>query len=79
VQNKLDRRWKDIRDLCNRVFHHERILHWRDLDQRHQSILHVIDWMSPELNSFTAALDRFATIRLAGLKPWTNQIQNNWP
>jgi hypothetical protein len=79
VQNKLDRRWKDIRDLRNRVFHHERILHWRDLDQRHQSILHVIDWMSPELNSFTAALDRFATIRLAGLKPWTNQIQNNWP
>ena len=29
---RLDRRWQDIRDLRNRVFHHERILHWRDLD-----------------------------------------------
>lgn len=79
VQSKLDRRWKDIRDLRNRVFHHERILHWRDLDQRHQSILDVIDWMSPELKDFTTVLDRFAAIRQAGLQPWIDQIQNQWP
>lgn len=79
VQSKLARRWKDIRDLRNRVFHHERILHWRDLDQRHQSILDVIDWMSPELKDFTTALDRFVAIRQAGLRPWVDQIQNQWP
>ena len=79
VQNKLDRRWKDIRDLRNRVFHHERILHWQDLDQRHQSILDVIEWMSPEFKDFTTALDRFAAIRQAGLQPWIDQIQNQWP
>lgn len=79
VQSKLGRRWKDIRDLRNRVFHHERILHWRDLDQRHQSILDVIDWMSPELRELTSVLDRFVAIRSAGLKPWIHQIQNHWP
>lgn len=77
--NKLGARWRKIRDLRNRVFHHERILHWRDLDQRHQSILDVIGWMSPELKDFTTVLDRFAAIRQAGLKPWVDQILNQWP
>ncbi|MGC1479214.1 MAG: hypothetical protein WA771_01820 [Chthoniobacterales bacterium] len=79
VQNKLDRRWKDIRDLRNRVFHHERIPHWQDLDQRHQSILDVIEWMSPKLKDFTTVLDRFVAIRQAGLQPWIDQILNKWP
>ena len=79
VQSKLDRRWKNIRDLRNRVFHHERILHWRDLEQRHQSIIEVIEWMSPELKDFATALDRFALIRKDGLTPWIEKLQNQWP
>lgn len=79
VRTNLSRRWKGIRDLRNRVFHHERILHWRDLDQRHQDILEVIEWMSPELKDFATVLDRFVAIRQAGLKPWVDQIQNQWP
>ena len=39
----------ELRDLRNRVFHHEHILHWGDLDQRHQAISEIIEWMSPEL------------------------------
>lgn len=77
--NKMGIRWQKIRDLRNRVFHHERILHWRDLDQRHQSILDVIEWMSPELKHFTTVLERFTEIRQAGLQPWIDQIQNQWP
>lgn len=42
----LDQRWKRIRDLRNRVFHHERILHWNDLDQQHAEILEAIYWIS---------------------------------
>lgn len=79
VQSKLDRRWKDIRDLRNRVFHHERILHWRDLDQRHQDILVVIEWMSPELHGLANSFDRFTSIRATGLNPWINKIQTHWP
>jgi len=39
-----------IRGLRNRVFHHERILHWKDLDKKHALILSVISWISPELH-----------------------------
>ncbi len=78
-QARLDRRWQDIRDLRNRVFHHERILHWRDLDRRHQAILEIIAWMSPELHDFAKAHDRFVLIRKDGLDPWIAKLENHWP
>jgi hypothetical protein len=78
-QAKLDRRWQDIRDLRNRVFHHERILHWRDLDARHQAILEIVAWMSPELHDLAISLDRFVWIRKAGLKPWLAKLSQRWP
>ena len=78
-QAKLDKRWQDIRDLRNRVFHHERILHWKDLDARHQAILEIIAWMSPELRDLTISLDRFVSIRKDGLNPWLDKIKHHWP
>lgn len=76
---KLDKQWLKIRDLRNRVFHHERILHWRDLDARHQAMLELIAWMSPELCDLARSLDRFILIRKEGLKPWIEKLQNHWP
>ena len=78
-QAKLDKRWQDIRDLRNRVFHHERILHWKDLDARQKAILEVIHWISPELHYLANAIDRFAAICRAGLKPWLSKLQRHWP
>ena len=78
-QSKLDRRWLKIRDLRNRVFHHERILHWTDLDARHQEILEIISWISPELHDLVKSLDRFASIRNDGLNPWIVKLQTHWP
>ena len=69
----------ELRDLRNRVFHHERILHWGDLDQRHQAISEIIKWMSPELPKLNNPLDRFASIRKSGLGPWADNLQNHWP
>ncbi len=76
---KLDARWKRIRDLRNRVFHHERIIHWTDLDAQHTAILEVIRWTSPELQQMAVVLDRFTTIRQQGLDPWLDKIRNHWP
>lgn len=76
---KLDARWKRVRDLRNRVFHHERIIHWADLDAQHTAILEVIRWASPELQGVVMALDRFTPIRQEGLNPWLDQIRRNWP
>jgi hypothetical protein len=76
---KLDARWKRIRDLRNRVFHHERVIHWNDLDTQHRAILEVIRWIAPELHEMAAALDRFSTVRQQGLNPWIDKIQHHWP
>lgn len=59
-----------IRILRNRVFHHERIVHWRDLDAQHQLIHKVIGWISPPLRQVTTALERFQSVRAAGLTPF---------
>ena len=76
---KLDARWKRIRDLRNRVFHHERIIHWTDLDAQHAAILEIVGWMNPPLRDFARVLDRYATIRQAGLPPWLEKLQGCWP
>jgi hypothetical protein len=78
-QARLDKRWLDIRDLRNRVFHHERILHWIDLDSRHGAILEIISWMSPELHGLAISIDRFPSIRSAGLDPWLAKLRHHWP
>jgi len=75
-QSKLARRWQDIRDLRNRIFHHERILHWRDLDRRHTHMLEVIGWISPELKELAISLDRFVIIHAQGLSPWLAKFDN---
>lgn len=76
---KLDGRWKRIRDLRNRVFHHERIIHWTDLEVQHFDILLVIGWISPELREMALQLDRFSTTRNEGLTPWLEKIRHYWP
>jgi hypothetical protein len=59
-----------VRALRNRVFHHERIVHWQDLDAQHDLILQIIGWINPSLRQVTIALERFQAIRKAGLTPF---------
>jgi hypothetical protein len=76
---KLDARWKRIRDLRNRIFHHERILHWKDLDAQHAGVLQTIAWISPALHEIAVALDRFPAILHSGLSPWLKLLDRQWP
>jgi hypothetical protein len=71
---KLDRRWEEIRNLRNRVFHHERIVHFGDLDEQHARLHELIGWISPDLRALAASLDRFASARSEGLAPWLNKL-----
>ena len=70
---------ESIRVLRNRVFHHERIIHFADLDAKHQLILDVIAWISPELRQMADVFDRFTPVRSAGLPPWIAAIRAKWP
>jgi hypothetical protein len=66
---------EDIRGLRNRVFHHERIIHWTDLDKKHRAIIDVIGWTSRELQEAALALDRFVATRTLGLPPWIDALR----
>ncbi len=72
LHNRKDRKndLEHIRNLRNRVFHHERLLHWRDLDDQHALLLQLIGWLNPTLHELAIKLDRFTLIRQAGLAPW---------
>lgn len=75
LKQQLDR----IRDLRNRIFHHERVIHWKDLKEKHTQMLEVIRWSSCELYELAYTLDRFTKIHAAGIEPWKAQIQHHWP
>lgn len=75
TKHRLER----IRTLRNRVFHHERIVHYTDLDAQHGLVLDVIGWIRPELRDLAVALDRFTTVRRDGLNPWLAKLGHHWP
>ena len=78
-RHRIKRQLEQIRNLRNRVFHHERIIHWTDLEQQHEGILQVISWISPELSEMAKTLDRFLIVRRSGIKPWKNKLLSHWP
>jgi len=75
IKGRLDK----IRHLRNRVFHHERIIHWKDLTQQHADIIEALGWISPELAEMAQKLDRFLEIHKAGIDPWIAKLRNYWP
>lgn len=74
----LEKRFRRIRKLRNRVFHHERISHFRDLEQQHGEIVQAVGWMSPELEDMVLKLDRFTQIYRDGIDPWLEKINEHW-
>ena len=75
----LKARLETIRQLRNRVFHHERIIHWKDLNNHHGRIIETIGWISPELEEMALKLDRFAETYSKSIDPWISQLRNHWP
>jgi hypothetical protein len=74
IKARLDR----IRNLRNRVFHHERIIHWKDLEEQHRLIIEFIGFINPELMHLAEYGDRFGNIRKEGLDPWLNHLDQHW-
>lgn len=65
----LSRAANRLRQLRNRVFHHEPIWHWRDLPQRHQDALALLSWLNPSVATLATSLDRFAAVHQRGWTP----------
>lgn len=71
IKSKLER----IRLLRNRVFHHERVIHWHDLPQQYESILEIMDWIDFDLGSISGVVDRFSQIHGEGIEPYMDQLR----
>jgi len=67
--------WTKIKALRNRVFHHKRIVHWKDLAAQHADILRLIGWISPELRDMALVLDRFQYVHQDALPPWLEKVR----
>ena len=59
TRGQIARRVHRIRNLRNRVFHHEPVWHWNDLESHHNNIREVIDWINPDILVLLGLVDRF--------------------
>lgn len=48
--------------LRNRIFHHEAIWHWQDLEQQHREMIETIQWLSHPLYDLHQLTDRFPQV-----------------
>lgn len=69
TRKELSKRFHTVRQLRNRVFHHEPIWHWRDLPQQHQQILEALTWIEPAACDLVNTLDRFPSVHSQGPTP----------
>ena len=73
-RSELGRRANAVRKLRNRVSHHEPIWHWHDLESQHRAAGELLGWLSPELASCVAAVDRFESVRCAGWGQYADAV-----
>jgi hypothetical protein len=67
IRKNLSKRLNRVRILRNRIFHHEPIWHWRDLQSQHSDTLEVITWVNPVMKAFVEQFDRFEEIYKNGI------------
>ena len=65
----------EIRFLRNRIAHHRRILHWTDLDQKHDLILDFIRWMSQDMHKIAVNNDTFDAVYKNGIAPFERFVR----
>ncbi len=72
----IQKNLSEIRYLRNRIAHHERILHWKDLKQKHDLILNFIFWLNPDMCKIAVQKDDFDKLYSAGLSPFVSFVKN---
>lgn len=70
-QGKLNR----LRQLRNKVFHHEPIWHFRTLGTDHQEVLWLIQLMRPGIVDYVKAIDRFPGLYGRGMATFQAELE----
>lgn len=66
----------EIRFLRNRIAHHERICHWKDLQQKHDLLLDFICWLNVDMHKIALKNDTFNDVYRNGITPFLDFVQN---
>lgn len=61
-RNTIYARYNRLRELRNRVFHHESIWNRPTLQQDHRDVQDAIGWVNPSMNRALLLVDRFDTV-----------------
>lgn len=67
-----------IRHLRNRVFHYERLIHWKDLKARHEKLLEFTKLLAPKSYEILLKTDGFDAIHSAGITPVVQLVKDNF-
>lgn len=66
----------EIKFLRNRIAHHERISHWKDIEQKHKLLLDFIFWLNKDMHKIAIESDMFNHIYSAGIHPFLDFVKN---
>lgn len=72
----IQKNLSEIRFLRNRIAHHERISHWKDLKQKHDLILDFIKWLNPDMYIIAYQKDTFNDVYSKGVTPFIDFVKD---
>lgn len=72
----IQKNLSEIRFLRNRIAHHERISHWKDLKQKHDLILDFIKWLNPDMYIIAYQKDTFNDVYAKGVTPFIDFVKD---
>lgn len=72
----IQKNLSEIRFLRNRIAHHERISHWKDLKQKHDLILDFIKWLNPDMYTIAYQKDTFNDVYSKGVTPFIDFVKD---
>lgn len=70
----IQKNLSEIRFLRNRIAHHERIAHWKDLKQKHDLILDFISWLNKDMHKIGIKKDSFNDVFSNGISPFIDFV-----
>jgi len=78
-RNNVYHRYNDIRELRNRVFHHEAIWSRFTLESDHECILEAIGWVNSEMFDACKLVDRFEDVFKSGRANIERKLTDRYP
>ena len=79
TRHMLSKRLNSVRKLRNRVFHHESIYNASSpgLQTRHDQILEMIGWISPEMRDTVSLIERFPDVYAQGIAFYRHMLERH--